>query len=239
MSRLHPVQALKGAVAMIRHVFKLIWNRKRTNFLMMTRDLRVVPRAVRRRRAWRLHAPTTGAGRSGFSIDRVWDVGDRHEAGQRRRLHRGAAGDGPTADAGAEGVPGDRAGRPARCWRRTSSGSSNSGYQWRGRHDRVRRRRGHRRLRGRAGPEDRRGPLVRPRGRRPELRRRSSSTRTMRRGPVRRPATGQLGPEHRRTASRIRRRGTTRRAVRTQRRIVGVVAAYREDGEFDGTSATT
>ena len=36
MSRLHPVHGAEGSLAMIRHVFKLIWNRKRTNFLMMT-----------------------------------------------------------------------------------------------------------------------------------------------------------------------------------------------------------
>ena len=64
---------------MIRHVFKLIWNRKRTNFLMMTEIFvsflvlfAVVALGVYTADNWRRPL--------GFSIDRVWSVTDRHEA---------------------------------------------------------------------------------------------------------------------------------------------------------------
>ena len=64
---------------MIRHVFKLIWNRKRTNFLMMTEIFvsflvlfAVVALGVYTADNWRRPL--------GFSIDRVWSGHGRHEA---------------------------------------------------------------------------------------------------------------------------------------------------------------
>ena len=58
---------------MIRHVFKLIWNRKRTNFLMMTEIFvsflvlfAVVALGVYTADNWRRPI--------GYSIDRVWSV---------------------------------------------------------------------------------------------------------------------------------------------------------------------
>ena len=36
MSKLQAVEALKGGQVMIRHLFTLIWNRKKNNFLMIT-----------------------------------------------------------------------------------------------------------------------------------------------------------------------------------------------------------
>ena len=134
---------------MIRHVFKLIWNRKRTNVLMMTEIFvsflvlfAVVALGVYTLDNWRRPL--------GFSIDRVWAVGVDMKQVMRRRLRRGAAGKHPAADAGARRVSGDRA-RGRHNAGAVPVGSSNSGYEWRGRDDRVRRRRGHRRIQGPAG----------------------------------------------------------------------------------------
>ena len=88
---------------MIRHVFKLIWNRKRTNFLMMTEIFvsflvlfAVVALGVYTADNWRRPL--------GFSIDRVWTIAIDMKQVERRRIHRGAAGVHASADAGAEGV---------------------------------------------------------------------------------------------------------------------------------------
>ena len=160
---------------MIRHVFKLIWNRKRTNFLMMTRDLRLVPRAVRRRRARRLHRWTTGAGRSGFSIDRVWDVSidmkqmsDDDFTQQQQETVRQvmlAFREFPEIERSA-GT--DACAVPVRLVQQQLPVARP--------HDRVRRHRGHRRVQGPAGPADRRGPLVRSARTTASSIRRSSST---------------------------------------------------------------
>jgi putative ABC transport system permease protein len=208
---------------MIRHVFRLIWNRKRTNLLMMSEIFvsflvlfAVVALAVYTLDNW---------GRPiGYSIDRVWHVAvdmqqstddtfeDRQVANVRRLLT--ALREFPEVEmvAGTQLAP-------------YQFGSSSSEYEWRGRRiefgvaevtDEFKDLLGLTVVEGRwFGPEDDgQGyqPVVINRAMRAELF-----------------GTGEAVGQN---ISRERRPDGSPEAVR---RVVGVVEAYREDGEFDGT----
>ncbi len=149
-----PGAGAEGSCAMIRHVFKLIWNRKRTNFLMMTEIFvaflvlfAVVALGVYTADNWRRPI--------GFSYERVWSVSIDMKQVSDDSFDAGAAGDGTPADVRLEGVPGDRGvGRhhdgavPVRLVEqrlRLARPPDRDGH-----------RRGHRRVQGRARSEDRR-----------------------------------------------------------------------------------
>ncbi len=214
---------------MIRHLFKLIWNRKRTNVLIMTEIFvsflvlfAVVALGVYTADNWRRPLGLLDRPRLGRH--------DRHEADRRRRLRRGAAGNGPAAAAGAGGVPRGRAVGRHHAARRTSSARRTAATS------------------GAAGDIEfgvaevtdefkdvlglraGRRPLVRPRGRRPDLRSRSSSTRTCARTcsatarPSGRtsPTTGrpdELGGRARRSASSASSRVSRGRRVRRRAQL--------------------
>jgi putative ABC transport system permease protein len=208
---------------MIRHVFTLIWNRKRTNLLMMSEIFvsflvlfAVVALAVYTLDNW---------GRPiGFSIDRVWHVAidmqqttddtfdDQQVANVRRLLT--AVREFPEVEmvAGTQLAP-------------YQLGNSSSEYEWRGRRiefgiaevtDEFKDLLGLTLVEGRwFGPEDdgqAYEPLVINRAMRNDLF-----------------GTGEAIGQN---ISRERRPDGSPEAVR---RVIGVVDAYREDGEFDGT----
>ncbi len=126
-----PGAGAEGSRAMIRHVFRLIWNRKRTNFLMMTEIFvaflvlfAVVALGVYTADNWRRPHRLLLRPR----LERV----DRHESGERRLLRRWPAGDRPPADAGGEGISRGRA-SAGTMLAPYQFGSSNSAYEWNGR----------------------------------------------------------------------------------------------------------
>ena len=144
-----PGAGAEGSLAMIRHLFKLIWNRKRTNVLMMIEIFvsflvlfAVVGLGVYMLDNWRRPI--------GFSIDRVWDVSvdmkqvsdDYFDAAQQETVRQLflALGEFPEI----EGVAGTML-APTSSARRTAPTGGAS------RDDRVRRRRGDRRVQGPAG----------------------------------------------------------------------------------------
>jgi putative ABC transport system permease protein len=208
---------------MIRHVFTLIWNRKRTNLLMMSEIFvsflvlfAVVALAVYTLDNW---------GRPiGYSIDRVWHVAidmqqstddtfeDRQVVGVRRL--QAALREFPEVEmvAGTQLAP-------------YQFGSSSSEYDWRGRRiefgvaevtDEFKDLLGLTIVEGRwFGPEDD------GQGYQPVVINRAMRTALFGTGE----AIGQ-------NISRERRPDGAPEAIR---RVVGVVEAYREDGEFDGT----
>jgi putative ABC transport system permease protein len=235
-----PRAGAEGNRAMIRHVFKLIWNRKRTNFLMVLEIFvsfivlfAVVGLGVYTLDNWRRPI--------GFSYDRVWDVSidmkqvsdddfTQQQAETVRqvmlvfRSFRDRADGGHHACAVRVRVVVERlpVARP---------------------HDRVRRHRGHDGFGGPAGPEDRGGTLVRSGGSRPAVlagRHQPGDARGACSGPARRSArpsirTKSLVRAPQRSGSGAAARDPGVPAQDKPRRIVGVVEAYREDGEFDGT----
>jgi len=208
---------------MIRHVFKLIWNRKRTNFLMMTEIFvsflvlfAVVALGVYTADNWRRPL--------GFSIDRVWTISvdmkqisdDYFDAAQQettRQLMQ-AVKEFPEieASAGAMGAP-------------FQFGSSNSRYTWHGRSigfgvaevtDGFKDLMGLDVIEGRWFSAEDDGQTYEPVVINHDMRRDLFGE-----GPV----IGQNIANDRTPDSSEPER---------QRRVVGVVAAYREDGEFDG-----
>src|SRR5262245_47806107 len=220
---------------MILHVFKLIWNRKRTNFLMILEIFvsflvlfAVVGVGVYTLDNWRRPL--------GFSIDRLWNVevdmkqntDDTFDAKQAENIRQVmlALKEFPEIEntAGPRLAP-------------YQFGSSSSRYDWRGRSvdfgvaevtDNFKDVVGLTLVEGRwFGPEDKGQnyiPVVINRNMREDL---------FGTGP----AIGQdLNPEHRpgERASSGQDPGQTTPPEKRQR-VVGVVEAYREDGEFDGT----
>lgn len=209
---------------MIRHVFKLIWNRKRTNFLMMTEIFvsflvlfAVVALGVYTADNWRRPI--------GYSIDRVWNIGvdmkrasdDTFDATQQETVRQVmlALEEFPEVEASAGTMLAPY-----------QFGSSSSAYQWRGRRieygvaevtDEFKDLLGLQVVEGRwFGPED------------------DGQTydavvinRTMREDLF---GTGEaIGQNLSNDRSPD---GSEPERIR---RVVGVVEAYREDGEFDGT----
>lgn len=209
---------------MIRHVFKLIWNRKRTNFLMMTEIFvsflvlfAVVALGVYTADNWRRPI--------GYSIDRVWNIGvdmkrasdDTFDATQQETIRQVmlALDEFPEIEASAGTMLAPY-----------QFGSSSSAYQWRGRRieygvaevtDGFKDLLGLQVVEGRwFGPED------------------DGQTydavvinRTMREDLF---GTGEaIGQNLSNDRSPD---GSEPERIR---RVVGVVEAYREDGEFDGT----
>jgi putative ABC transport system permease protein len=210
---------------MIRHVFKLIWNRKRTNFLMMAEIFvaflvlfAVVALAVYTADNWRRPL--------GYSIERVWVVhvdmkqasDDYFDAAQQETTRQLmlALGEFPEIEASAGTMLAPY-----------QFGSSASAYQWRGRRieygvaevtDGFKDLLGLEVVEGRwFGPEDdgqNYEPVVINRDMRVDL------------------FGG--GPAIGENIANEREPGGDGPAAR-ERRVVGVVADYREDGEFDGT----
>ena len=208
---------------MIRHVFRLIWNRKRTNFLMMTEIFvsflvlfAVVALGVYTADNWRRPI--------GFSIDRVWTIAvdmkqtgdDEFTAAQQestRQLMLALA-EFPEIEqsAGTMMAP-------------YQFGSSNSGYTWHGRSigygvaevtDEFKDLLGLEVVEGRWFNAEDTGQTYEPVVINQDMR-----TDLFGHGPV----IGQnIAPDRTPDSSEAER----------QRRVVGVVAAYREDGEFDG-----
>ena len=210
---------------MIRHVLRLIWNRKRTNFLMMVEIFAaflvlfaVVALAVYTGDNWRRPL--------GYSIDRVWvvhvdmkqasdDYFDDAQQETTRQLMI-ALREFPEIEASAGTMLAPY-----------QFGSSSSAYEWRGRRieygiaevtDGFKDLLGLRIVEGRwFGPEDdgqNYEPVVINRDMRVDL--------------------FGAGPAIGENIANEREPGDSRTTPR-ERRVVGVVADYREDGEFDGT----
>jgi putative ABC transport system permease protein len=209
---------------MIRHLFKLIWNRKRTNVLMMTEIFvsflvlfAVVGLAVYMLDNWRRPI--------GYSIDRVWNIGvdmkqtsdDYFDAKQQESVRQLfiALREYPEIEAMAGAMLSPY-----------QFGSSNSAYRWRGREiefgvaevtDGFKDLMGLRLVEGRwFGPEDEGqayDAVVINQTMRDDLFGRRSAIGENIRADNPPPGTVSLKPY----------------------RVVGVVEAYREDGEFDGT----
>ena len=209
---------------MIRHIFKLIWNRKRTNFLMMTEIFvsflvlfAVVALGVYTADNWRRPV--------GYSIDRVWAVhidmkqtsddnfDEAQQASARQLLLALREFQEIEASAGAMIAP-------------YQFGSSSSAYEWRGRRieygvaevtDGFKDLLGLELVEGRwFGPDDdgqNYEPVVINRVMRDDL---FGSGPAIGENVANEREPGDSGP------------------VARQRRVIGVIEAYREDGEFDG-----
>ena len=70
---------------MIRHLLKLVWNRKRSNALLILEDLRLVPGGVRGGDAAALLSATTAGSPLGFDWQDVWNVASGSPCRRRPR----------------------------------------------------------------------------------------------------------------------------------------------------------
>ncbi len=212
---------------MTRHILKLIWNRKRTNLLMMAEIFvsflvlfAVVGLGVYTADNWRRPR--------GFSIENVWDVSIDMKQTTDDTFNETQQADGDPAAAGAEEHAGDRhvgrhdAGARTRWGRRTAATAGEAG-RWTSASQRSptasRTSWASQVVEGRWFGREDDGLSYQPVVINEDMRRELFDDG---------PAIGQvLNPEHRPEETDYR-----------EQRVVGVVAAYREDGEFDGSGRT-
>ena len=127
-----PGAGAQGSLAMIRHVFKLIWHRKRTNLLLMAEIFFSVlvlfgVGCARRLHGRELAAPDRLHARQPVGRER------RHARDGQRHVHRVAGRDDAARAARPRGSCRRSRTSPARCCRRTSWAASNRAYNREGR----------------------------------------------------------------------------------------------------------